>query len=509
MTSTERPARYPDSPAWTKDLIIYEIATKGFTSPDGPESGTFRSLEAKLPYLHDLGINAIWLTGHSWSDPRHFYNIWTQYATIDPGVIDPSLGTEQDFKDMIASAHEQGIRVFLDVITHGVMKDSPLVAAHPDWFRGESWGMIDYDFDADIPELDQWWVDVWTRYAVEFGVDGFRLDLGLRRPDLWAQIRANAAAVGHPIVLINETEYAHTVEWVIASGLKTVPTEDEFLGLIDFAQRDSVHLLDPHHKIEFEPLHDYGRAHMWTVEHWAQWLARVTGGAGADGRLQWAWPCVQLSCHDDGWEDFAGDNPYVAQGSRFVWGYGALFSGMVPIFMAGEEFGADYVPLPTLSPRLFGGDDPGKGTWLYGSMIQWDQLDQPEHRAVLDDVTRLIAIRKQEADILAARPTYAEPNLLPLAYEGDIPVPQPYLRWADGAAILVAGNPSTEADVSMTVSLPLDDIGLGGHRLYNVRNLWTGTSETYTSADLLRLVITIPRDKTPGGGLRLLKIQPA
>lgn len=509
MTSISRPARYPDSPAWTKDLIIYEIATRGFTSPDGPESGTFRSLEAKLPYLQDLGINAIWLTGHSWSDPTHFYNIWTQYATIDPGKIDPALGTEQDFKDLIDAAHRHGIRVFLDVITHGVMKDSPLVTEHPDWFRGESWGMTDYDFDAGIPELDQWWVDVWTRYAVEFGVDGFRLDLGLRCPDLWAQIRENAAKAGNPIVLINETEYEHTVEWVIASGLKNVPSQDEFLGLIDFAQRDSIHLLDPHHKIPFEPLHDYGRAHKWTVEHWAQWLDRVTAPAGTGDKLQWAWPCVQLSCHDDGWEDFAGDNPYVAQGSRFIFGYGALFSGMVPIFMAGEEFDADYTPLPTLSPRLYGGDNPGQGTWLYGSMLQWGQLDQPEHRAMLDDVKRLIAIRKQEADILAARPTYAGSTLLPLDFEAGVPCPRPYLRWSDSTAILVAGNPSAEADAQLSITLPLDRIGLDGHGTYTVTDLWTGAAETRGEADLLRLGITVPRDKTPGGGLRLLKIRPA
>ena len=72
------------TPEWARDLVIYEIATKGFTSPNGPESGTFNSLKEKLPYLQDLGINAIWLTGHSLSDPKHFYGIWTQYACIEP-----------------------------------------------------------------------------------------------------------------------------------------------------------------------------------------------------------------------------------------------------------------------------------------------------------------------------------------------------------------------------------------------------------------------------------------
>ncbi len=88
----------PASPEWINDLIIYEVATKGFTSPNGPESGTFNSLLAKLAYLQELGITGIWLTGYSLCDPHHFYNIWTQYAVIDPGRFDPSLGTDEEFQ---------------------------------------------------------------------------------------------------------------------------------------------------------------------------------------------------------------------------------------------------------------------------------------------------------------------------------------------------------------------------------------------------------------------------
>ena len=135
-----RPAQ-PASPKWGRDLIIYEIATKGFTSPNGPESGTFNSLRTRLPYLENLGITAIWLTGYSLCDAHHFYNIWTQYAVIEPGQIDPSLGSEKEFKDLIEEAHRRGIRVFLDVITHGLMPNSSQIARNPQWFRGGSWGL--------------------------------------------------------------------------------------------------------------------------------------------------------------------------------------------------------------------------------------------------------------------------------------------------------------------------------------------------------------------------------
>lgn len=95
----ERKGRFqPPTPPWVQDLIIYEVATKGFTSPNGPESGTFNSLRAQLPYLENLGITGMWLTGYSLCDGHHFYNIWTQYAVIEPDQIDLSLGTEEEFK---------------------------------------------------------------------------------------------------------------------------------------------------------------------------------------------------------------------------------------------------------------------------------------------------------------------------------------------------------------------------------------------------------------------------
>src|SRR5688572_10033387 len=66
FTQSKAPAPiHPPAPEWMKDLVIYEIATKAFTSPNGPGSGTFSSLKERLPYLQDLGITGIWLTGHS------------------------------------------------------------------------------------------------------------------------------------------------------------------------------------------------------------------------------------------------------------------------------------------------------------------------------------------------------------------------------------------------------------------------------------------------------------
>ncbi len=496
------------SPGWMNDLLIYEIATKSFTSPDGPGSGTFNSLRHKLPYLHELGINGIWLTGHSLADPTHFYNIWTQYACIEPDVIDPTLGTEQDFKDLIAAAHAFGICVFLDVIEHGVMENSPLVQRKPHWFRGKSWGMVDFDFDLHDLELDQWWVDMWTRYVVEFGVDGFRIDLGMRRADLYAKVRENAARAGHDIIYINELNYKGALDFSTQSGLTRIPPREDFLKIIDLIQRDPPTLLSPHRKRPDEINGQHGYATRWGKEQWDAWLHSVTQRQTVDETPPWAYSSGQISSHDNGWEGFEYDNPYTAQGSRFIFGYGSLFSGLVPIWVSGEEFNAPYQALPTLSPHLFGGARPGEGKWLYGGEVQWGALDEPEHRAMFEDVKRLIAIRKSEARILGAATNTGDLRIQPLSYTSARPIPIPYLRWGGGQAVIVAGNPHTDQAVTVQVSVPVEPGRLTEAARYQLTDLWQGESWMVERADLHTLSLSIPPDKTSGGGLRLIRVAP-
>ncbi|MFN8008509.1 MAG: alpha-amylase family glycosyl hydrolase [Terriglobia bacterium] len=579
MKADETPFAQRSSPEWVRDLIIYEIATKGFTSPNGPESGTFKSLQARLPYLQELGITGIWLSGHSLADAHHFYNIWTQYANIEPQKIDPTLGTPAEFKALIAEAHSRGIRLFLDVHVHGILSFSPLIKEHPQWFRGGSWRMTDFDWYGGHPDLDEWWVNLWTKYVTEYGVDGFRLDYRIFRPDLWERIRSNAARAGHEIVLFEEDD-------------AVIP------GVTDFTQHDRMlripppGTLNPYLVQDLPGFYDriYGRKGTYQVEiQYADDGTRTRGdtrGQGtlsvrldgmtedkisrrlnddhADGvpdiqltiqnvaakpleeifveddmggRWQTRWernarllsvegkppslqlhlatlgqgyPCLQLSCHDEGWEGFPEhQNPYVAQGSRALFGYSCLFAPMIPIFFAGEEFDASYRPIPWLSAHLFGGEDQGKGRWLYGTMLDWNELKHPQHAAMFKDVRTMMAVRKQESGVLALLPASREPKLLAVPCQHDIQVPVPYLRWNNQTAILVAANRNTAQASRLELRIPLKEAGLEGHVHYKVTNLWPGAEAKTVSEKVLdEYPLTIQPDKSPRGGLIVLKIEP-
>ncbi len=571
------------APDWINDLILYEIATKGYTSPAGPESGTFASLQARLPYLADLGVTGIWLTGHSLAHPTHFYNVWTQYAVIEPNKIDPSLGTEEDFRALIDAAHAHGIKVLLEVVTHGVMNESPLVREKPHWFKGGSWGMTDFDWAGHIPDLDDWWVDLWAGMVERYGVDGFRLDVAVYRWDLWQRIRARALAAGHPIVIVTEHGPGYLgVNDIFQRG--SIRLSEQTSGL----KHDSPLLTDvagyfrrratPHSSIyqvkivtedgaTFSTADGDARLRLISQQHdakvmcddagaplWQQFVVTLhVEGAPTDAPIadvivvdeegqEWRWQpwveldcrvaveqtatglrlqftekyppgwrlAVQLSSHDDGWDASPLDkNPYVAQGSRFVFGYAFMLAPAVPLFMAGEEFDADYRPLPQHSPRLFGGELFGQGRWLYANWLDWSQLKAPLHAAMLADVKRLIAIRKRFSYLIRPlRVGDAVDHLLAADTTIGQAAPIPYLYHNGDECLLIAGNPHTDADLSLRIALPLAALGWDVGALLTVTDLWQETPPQMLSAGQFSDVTHVIRhDKAPRGGLLVLHLQ--
>lgn len=593
------------SPAWTKDLVIYGVATNVFTSPNGPGSGSFESLEAKLPYLQDLGITGIWLIGYSHSDPHHFFNIWEQYATIEPDKIDPSLGTPEQFKAMIDAAHRRGIRVFLDVTTHGVMAYSPLVKNHPEWFRGGSWGMIDYDWGGGHTDLDDWWVNTWTAYVTKYGVDGFRLDLGIalgnqNRTDLWARIRQNATAAGHPIVIFEEdgavvpgvTDFsqgqnrisnptkAGDLDPVLVSDIPAfydrkfgrigkysveVDYEDgsKIEGDTTGSGKLKVHLngltvdrvsarigdlvfgIDPLQgdqvtarnvaradgipdvqlaveNVEDKPIRNIivsGDSWSWrdgSGPHWYLYDRSIMGSShlameGQAPSIKLYIPTldrgssIALSAHDNGW--WSGDgNPYAAQGSRALFGYSFLFVPRVPIFMSGEEFDATFHALPGLVDYP---DVTKQIRILLGSMLDWSELDAPSHRSMLDDVRKMIALRRQESALLLPEVRGdVEPRLAAVPYSSDISVPVPYIRWSGNAAVIVVANRSSTSDAHLVLNIPVDKLGPTDGVRYKVTDLWNGGSpKIYSAKEMAAFVCTVKRDKISHGGIGLIKIE--
>ena len=93
----------PTGPEWWRHAVIYEIYPRSFQDSDGDGVGDIKGITSRLDYLHDLGIDAIWITP-MYPSPGIDYG----YDISDYTAIDPLYGTMADFDNQL---HRWG-RVF-------------------------------------------------------------------------------------------------------------------------------------------------------------------------------------------------------------------------------------------------------------------------------------------------------------------------------------------------------------------------------------------------------------
>jgi alpha-amylase len=107
--------------------VCYEIFVRSFCDSNGDGIGDLNGITSKLDYLHDLGIECIWLT------PIHPSPSYHKYDPVDYFAIEPEFGTMADFKRLIAEAHKRNIAIYMDLIVNHTS------TFHP-WFTQASKG---------------------------------------------------------------------------------------------------------------------------------------------------------------------------------------------------------------------------------------------------------------------------------------------------------------------------------------------------------------------------------
>src|SRR5262249_53215454 len=112
-----------DDPLWFKDAIIYQCHVKSFYDANNDGVGDFPGLIAKLDYIAELGINAIWLLPF-YPSPR----LDDGYDISDYRAVHPEYGTIGDFKRFVAAAHARGIRVITELVINHTSDQHP-------WFQ--------------------------------------------------------------------------------------------------------------------------------------------------------------------------------------------------------------------------------------------------------------------------------------------------------------------------------------------------------------------------------------
>ena len=107
--------------------VHYEIFVRSFADSNGDGIGDLNGVTKNLDYLEDLGVSAIWLM------PIHPSPSYHKYDIIDYYGIDPEYGTPDDFRRLVAEAHQRGIAVIIDLVLHHTSNRHP-------WFLEASKG---------------------------------------------------------------------------------------------------------------------------------------------------------------------------------------------------------------------------------------------------------------------------------------------------------------------------------------------------------------------------------
>jgi maltose alpha-D-glucosyltransferase/alpha-amylase len=116
-------ATIADDPLWYKDAVIYQLHIKSFFDANNDGVGDFAGLSAKLDYIADLGVTAVWLLPF-YPSPRRDDG----YDIAEYTDVHPDYGTLDDARRFIAEAHARGIRVVTELVINHTSDQHP-------WFQ--------------------------------------------------------------------------------------------------------------------------------------------------------------------------------------------------------------------------------------------------------------------------------------------------------------------------------------------------------------------------------------
>ena len=198
---------------WWRSGVIYQIYPRSFLDSNGDGMGDLAGITKGLPALKELGVDAVWLSPF-YSSPQKDAG----YDVSDYVAVDPLFGDLNDFDEMLAKAHELGLRVMIDLVPNHSSDQhewfqkalaSPKASPERDFyhfkdgkgengelppnnwvsmFGGPAWTQVPdgqwycHLFDSSQPDLN--WsnpkvkksFEEILRFWLDRGVDGFRVD---------------------------------------------------------------------------------------------------------------------------------------------------------------------------------------------------------------------------------------------------------------------------------------------------------------------------------------------
>jgi alpha-amylase len=213
--------------------------------PDWWQGGDLQGVIDELDYIKGLGFTAIWITPVTAQTTGGYHGYWT----ADFYAVDPHLGDLATLRRLVATAHQKGLKVVLDVVLNHVGYGHPWLrdGAHDGWFHepcGISYSSqrsIEQCWLAGLPDLNtedprvRAYLTDWSLWLIrETAVDGFRLDTARHLPKDFLREWSSAVKREFPrfwiIGEVFSSDYRYQADY-LQSGLDAVTDFQTYDGI--------------------------------------------------------------------------------------------------------------------------------------------------------------------------------------------------------------------------------------------------------------------------------------
>ena len=265
------------TPEWVKDAVFYQIFPDRFAKsarvpkatnlqPWGAapthhayQGGDLLGVVEHLGHLADLGVTAIYLNPIFQSGSNH------RYHTHDYYQVDPMLGGNAALRELLDAAHARSIRVVLDGVFnhasrgffqfHDILENGP-ESAYIDWFTVDGWPLRPYGskehnyrawwnnpalpkLNTNTPAVRRFIFDI-ARHWIEFGIDGWRLDVPGEIDDdsFWREFRRVVKGANPEAYIVGEL-WGDSQRWLQGDQFDAVMNYGVARAALGFFARDS------------------------------------------------------------------------------------------------------------------------------------------------------------------------------------------------------------------------------------------------------------------------------
>jgi alpha-amylase len=223
-------------PAWIMQGNVYEVNVRQYT-----REGTLLAFAKSLDRLKEMGVQTLWFMPiNPISKLDRKGTMGSYYAVADYTAINPEFGTMADWKQVVQSIHDKGMKVIIDWVPNHTGADHPWVTNHPDFFVKDSTGKPAVPFDwTDTRQLDykntvmqDSMINAMKYWISNTDIDGYRVDVAWNVPaEFWNKCIPELKALKKDMFFLAEGDKPY----LLTSGFDAYYPWEMFHKMVDVA----------------------------------------------------------------------------------------------------------------------------------------------------------------------------------------------------------------------------------------------------------------------------------